>query len=200
MKQEKTKVRLSSTSSSVVNTAVVVASLEKLAAPTIRKVTDLKIRTKDDYELAATLISKLKELSKQAEVEEKRITTPLNEARKATRAHFKPFQNRVAEIENKTKMDMLEFLETLKKLSAKAEQDFENGKIKKVSTIVGKMADLRVDNGTAQVRKVWKLFIDNPDLVPRGYCMPDEAVIKEAMKNGNPVAGCRYEQVDSIAI
>lgn len=186
--------------SDAVSTAVVVASLEKLAAPSIRKVTDLQIKTKDDYELAAILISKLKELSKQAEVEEKRITTPLNEALKATRAHFKPFQNKVSEIENATKMNMYEFLGALKKISAKAEQDFEDGKIKKISTVLNKQADARVDNGTAQVRKVWKLFIDNPDLVPRGYCMPDAEVIKEAMKNGNPVDGCRWEQVDSIAI
>lgn len=182
------------------STAVVIASLEKQAALSIKRVTDLKIKTKDDFELAATLVKQLKVLSAEAERQEKSITTPMREALKAIQVHFKPFQNKVAQIETTVKLQMSVFLEGQKKLSAKVEQDFEAGKIKKVGTVVGKLADLRVDNGAAQVRKVWKLFIDDPTAVPKQFLIPDEAAIKEAFQNGALVRGCRFEQINSIAI
>ena len=192
--------KISPTKPDAVSTSVVIASLEKQAAPSIRRVTDLKIKTKDDFELAATLVKQLKALSAEAERQEKSITTPMREALKATQAHFKPFQNKVAQVEADVKLSMSVFLEGQKKLSAKAEQDFEDGKIKKISTIVAKQAELRVDNGTAQVRKVWTLFIDHPKRVPFDFMVPDETKIKEACKAGHVPSGCRWEQVELIAI
>jgi len=183
-----------------ISTAIVIASLEKQAAPSIRRVTDLKIKTKDDFELAATLVKQLKGLSALAKQEEDTMVNPAKATIKAIQAHFKPFQNKVAEIETEVKTKMGEFLVAQKKLSAKVEQDFEDGKIRKISTIVAKQAELRVDNGTAQVRKVWKLFIDSPKEIERIYLMPDEVAIKEAFRAGGYVSGCRYEQIDSITI
>ena len=183
-----------------ISTAIVIASLEKQAAPSIRRVTDLKIKTKDDFELAATLVKQLKGFSALAKQEEDTMVNPAKATIKAIQAHFKPFQNKVAEIEAEVKERMGEFLVAQKKLSAKVEQDFEDGKIKKISTIVAKQAELRVDNGTAQVRKVWTLFIDHPKRVPFDFMVPDESKIREACKAGHVPSGCRWEQVESIAI
>ena len=198
-KISKTK-NFSPTKPDAVSTAVVIASLEKQAAPSIRRVTDLKIKTKGDFELAATLVKQLKGYSALAKQEEDTMVNPAKATIKAIQAHFKPFQNKVAEIEMEVKAKMSEFLVEQKKLSAKAEQDFEDGKIKKISTIVAKQAELRVDNGTAQVRKVWTLFIDNESKIPREYLEPATDLIRSALKDGKTVPGCRWEQVDSIAI
>lgn len=183
-----------------VSTAVVVASLEKQAVPVFRRVLNLSIKTKEDFEQAAESIKFLKMLAVEAERQEKEITDPLRKVIKTTQALFKPFQTKVAETEWTTKLAMSVFLEGQKKLAAKLEDDFTNGKIKKVSTVVAKQNELRVENGTAQVRKVWTLFIDQPNQVPFDFMVPDEAKIREACKTGNVPAGCRWEQIETIAI
>lgn len=183
-----------------VSTAVVVASLEKQAVPIFRRVLNLSIKTKEDFEQAAESIKFLKMLAAEAERQEKEIIGPLKDVIKKTQALFKPFQTRVAETEWTTKLAMSVFLEGQKKLAAKLEEDFSNGKIKKVSTVVAKQNELRVENGTAQVRKVWALFIDDVNEIPRKFLTPDETAIREAFKNGEVVTGCRWEQVEKIAI
>jgi len=183
-----------------VSTTVVVASLEKTAAASFRKVTNLTIKTKEDFETMAETVKALKVLAKEAERQEKEITGPLKEVIKKTQQLFRPFQAKVEVAEVNAKNAMQNFLETQKKSALRLEQKFEQGDIKKLSTLVTKQNELRVDNGTAQVRKVWKLFIDNEGELDRNFLMPDEERIKEYCKKGIVPPGCRWEQVDSIAI
>jgi len=42
--------------------------------------------------------------------------------------------------------------------------------------------------------------VDNPNKIPREYMVPDLAAIREAYKNGVSIEGCRWEQVETIAI
>lgn len=184
-----------------VSTAIVVASLEKQAMPEFRRLTNLTvIKTKEEYEKAADSIKALKVLSGLAKEKELRITDPLRVSLKETQSLFRPFQEKVKAVEDVTKNAMLNFLDAQKKLAAKVESDFEDGKIKKVSTVVAKQNELRIDNGVAQVRKVWTLFIDDASAVPRNFLTPDESAIREEFKTGGKVKGCRWEQVETIAI
>lgn len=183
-----------------VSTEVVIASLEKQAAPALRRVLNLSIKTKADYELAAETIKALKVLSAEAKRQEQEITEPLKGVIKKTQNLFRPFQDKVSETELITKEAMGKFLEGQKKIALRLEEDFESGKIKKISTIVTKQNELKVTNGAAQVRKIWTLFVDDPNKIPREYMVPDLALIREAYKNGISVEGCRWEQADKIAI
>lgn len=183
-----------------VSTAVVVATLEKLAAPVMRKVTDLKIKTKEDFELAANLVKKLKEWSKEASEQESKIINPMKEAMKAAQLHFKPFRNRVAEIELFTKSQMDLFLSNQEAKLKQLEANFSTGKIKKVSTLLASQDSLRVDNGAAQIRKVWKVNIIDAKKIPREFLIPDEVAIRESCKSGKVPAGCEWRQENTIAI
>lgn len=183
-----------------VSTEVVIASLEKQAAPALRRVLNLSIKTKADYELAAETIKALKALSAEAKRQEQEITEPLKGVIKKTQNLFRPFQDKVNETELITKEAMGKFLESQKKIALKLDEDFGSGKIKKISTIVTKQNELKVTNGAAQVRKVWTLFVDDTNKIPREYMVPDLAAIREAYKNGTYVEGCRWEQVETIAI
>lgn len=183
-----------------VSTAVVVASLEKTAASAFRKVVNLTIKTKEDFETMAETVKALKILAKEAKRQEEEITVPLKEVIKKTQQLFRPFQTKVEVAEINAKNAMQNFLEAQKKSALRLEQKFEQGDIKKLSTLVTKQNELRVDNGTAQVRKVWTLFIDSPSRVPYEFMMPDETKIRNACKEGYVPAGCRWEQVESIAI
>lgn len=183
-----------------VSTEVVIASLERQAAPALRRVLNLSIETKADYELAAETIKALKALSAEAKRQEQEITEPLKGVIKKTQNLFRPFQDKVSETEAITKEAMGKFLDGQKKIALRLEEDFESGKIKKISTIVTKQNELKVTNGAAQVRKVWTLFVDDPNKIPREYMVPDLALIREAYKNGMYVEGCRWEQVETIAI
>lgn len=190
------------TKSEQTNTMVVVASLQKQAQPFIKQLGGIAtINSKAEFKEAAEKIKKLKILAQSAEVEEKKITQPLNDALKATREHFRPFKNLVGEWEQKIKLLMSVFVEKQKKVAAKVEDDFANGKIKKLSTAQNKMAAVTPENtDSVQVRKVWQLRIVDENKIPREFMVPNESAIKAAFKNGSKVPGCVWEQVESIAI
>jgi len=184
-----------------VNTAIVLKSLEKQAKPILNKLAKIEaIKTQEQYDAAGKLVKSLKELGKIGDKEMRKITDPLNDALKATRKHFKPFMDTVAEKEKITKDLMLQFVEQQKKLSAKVDEDFEGGKIKKVSTYADKKAAAEIKNSSAQVRKFWTVEITDIGSIPREYLMPDIAAITEAFKSGKKVKGCAYVQKETIAI
>lgn len=185
-----------------INTAVVVASLQKQAQPLVKHLSTIAtINTKQEFELAAEKIKSLKNLAQLADTEEKKISAPLNDALKATREHFKPFKNLVGEWEQKIKLLMSVFVEGQKKKLAKVEEDFSTGKIKKLSTAQNKMEAIVPENtDSVQVRKVWTMRIVDEKKIPREFLVPNEAAIKAALKNGSKVPGCVWEQTESICI
>lgn len=183
-----------------VSAAVVMAAIEKKATPLFKRLADAAISSSKDFDKLAADLSELKELSKLADAEQKTITNPLNEALKATRAHFKPFIDRVAEVEGLKKIEMRHFLLNQAKASKALEAKLESGEIKKVSTLVRKQAELAITTSHAQVRRVWTLTIVDAKKIPREFLVPDEQCIREAFKAGRDVAGCKWEQIETVAI
>lgn len=49
-------------------------------------------------------------------------------------------------------------------------------------------------------RKVQKVVIDNPSVVPRLFCRPDETLIKAALKAGQVVPGCRLDTTEATTV
>lgn len=184
-----------------VNTAVVLSSLEKKAAPLFKRLHAIAaIKTRESFDLAANLVKQLKEIGKISESEKRSILEPLKETEKRIREHFKPFETKLLEVETQTKLQMSLFLENSKKKLAKVDEAFEEGKIKRVGTYTSKVAELQVQSNSAQIRKVKKLSIYSLKDIPAEYLMPDEDKIMAALKQGKEVPGCRIVLVDNIAI
>jgi len=182
------------------NTQIVVKALEKQASPITRKVTSLVINSQESFDQAGEMIKTLKEIDRKAVEEEKKITDPLTQALQAAKTHFKPFHDHVKLIEADTKAKMLTYVKTMEQKQLKALDDFDKGKIKKISTLTSKQEALQVVSSSAQTRQVWSMEVVDASIIPREYLMPDEAKIKEALKAGKKVKGCEWKQVKTIAI
>jgi hypothetical protein len=187
--------------SEAVSTAVVIQSLEKKAKPVFKKLESIdSITTVEDNERAAEQLKFLKVLAQEADAQQKEITDPLEQAKKATIKLFKPFKDRVAEMETTIKLKMSNFLTLQKKKEVKLLEDFDNGKIKNVSTFTKKSQELQITSNVMQVRKVWTVEVENENEIPREYLVPDMEKIKQAFKDGKKVKGAKYFQKETIAI
>lgn len=179
----------------------VLETVEKQSTPLIRKIIGITISTNEQYEMVAANIAKLKEYRKQAEEELSGIIDPLKLSTKNAQNLFKPFFTQVNESEAIGKAAMLEYVNKNQLKAAKVEQDFEDGKIKRISTVTSKTSELRdTSSESASVKKLWRLTIVNEKKIPREFLVPDESAIKEAFKRGEKVAGCEWKQENTIAI
>jgi len=183
-----------------ISAGVVLESLKKKSVTTISKLEVLAIKSEDAYDTAASYLIKLKELSKEADVKRKEITDPLNQALKATNALFKPFINRIEELEQTTKSAMIDFLNRKQAEAKKLEEKFHNGDIKKISTLKAKQEELKVESDNVSVRQLTSLKINDLDAIPRMYMVPNEALILEALKQNIKIKGCELIYKKSLAI
>lgn len=184
-----------------VNSQIVLAGLEKEAAPLIKKLSGkLIINTAEQLENAAVSMKNLKTLVAIADKKEKGFTKPLEKLKKDVIALFKPFKNNIAAIEAEVKKVMLAYQSGLTNKQIKLEDDFNSGKIKKINTYSSKAADLQFNSSSAKVRKVWRAEITNESKIPREYMTPDMDKIYEDLKAGKTIAGVIWKQEDTIAI
>lgn len=176
----------------------VVNRLNKKAGNDFRQLQEFTIKTPEQYEEAGKRVSRLKELRKEADVQEKSITDPANLILKNTRAIFKPFKDRVDEIEVFIKGQMVAYLSGREK---KAEALLEQANGKNFKKVVSKVSELQ-DNKSefSNVRKIPTLEITNPKLIPHQYMVPDETKIKAALLAGKKVKGCKIVMKTSISI
>jgi len=184
-----------------ISTAVVVKGLEKEAQPYFKKLRAVSsIKTKEDYAIVSKNASQLKEIGKIAKAKEDSIVNPIMKGIKEIKALFKPFKDQVYVAEANAKTMLLEYQNKLEEDRAKLTEDFKDGKIKKASTVVDKMAELDVDDESSSVRKIWRAVCVDESKTPREYLVPDEAKIKEALKAGKKVPGWVWKQNKTIAI
>jgi hypothetical protein len=171
--------------------------LNKKASNDIRVLEEFSIKTPAQYEEAAKRVSRLKDLRKEADVQEKSITDPANLILKNTRAIFKPFKDKVDIIEAKIKQAMVLYIESReRKAVALTEGDHAD-----LSKVVSKVSELTNNkNEFASTRKITVVEITDLELVPREYLVPDESKIKAALQAGKKVKGCRLTLKTSIAI
>lgn len=182
-------------------TSIVVQKIKNDANKLIKKLDVLSIESRADYDTAAITLKNLKEYKVKGVAEEAKITDPLKTALKNTQALFKPFYDEVSRIELQTKQAMIAFDEKEEAAKLKLQQDFESGKIKKVTTLMGKQAEFtHQSNGASSVRTIKVLEIEDLNKVPREFLLPDEAAIKKVLMAGGKVAGCKLATKKSIAV
>lgn len=179
---------------------VVLKSLQKDAQKPIKAITDLEISTNEDFTLAGMHLKQVKQIAKLAKDKEEVFTIPLKKLLADVTNLFKPFRDEVKQIEESTKAKMLEFTNQQEQAKKQLEQDFSDGKIKKVDTLLKKSAALEVSSAFSQTRKIWTAIEVDGTKTPREYMEPNLAAIKEALKAGKKVNGWKWEQVNSIAV
>jgi phenylalanyl-tRNA synthetase alpha subunit len=172
---------------------------------------NLTIKTSEDMTVATDLLSKIKQVGKLIKNEKEKITVPANEALKAARNFFAPFEKQVSDAEAEIKKKMIDYqvknekkiAEQQEKVAAKAESgkmdmDKALDKIgaleeKKQNTVSGE------GGGKAQFRTIKKVVIENPELLPREYLIPDEVKIRKAALAGMEIAGVKVVEEKTIA-
>lgn len=182
-----------------VDAAIVLRSLESEAQPLFKKLSAVtSITTQEEYDRALTLTKNLKELVRLAKEKEQSFTIPLNDLIKKARDLFRPFTSMVESAETNTKQLMLKYIKQQQDELKKLESDFENGKIKRVSTFANKAAEFSAKKSGA--KKVWRAICDDPHKTPKKYLVPDIQAITEDLKAGKKINGWSWQQVDQIAI
>lgn len=175
-------------------------TLSKQATPYMTKAANLQIRTQDDYQSLAATLAKIKDIRKIAVEEKEKFTKPLNELLRTTNAHFKPFLDKIDALETSKKAEMLKYLDAQEQKQLKVQERFDSGEIKKVSTLLGKQAELHTTSEDASVRRLKVVEITDENKIPREYTIPNLAAIKNALLQGVVVPGARIVEQKSIAI
>lgn len=168
----------------------------------------LVVNSQPTFEKAKGQLTTIKEIRKGVTEKKDSIVKPLNEALKNARSLFKPIEEKMDLIENYLKGQILKYNQALLAEQARREEEArkkieeaeKSGEkeidVEKLAKPVERVAE-KVE--AIKTRKVKRLKINDQEKIPRAYLVPDEALIKQALLNGEKVAGCEIIE-EEIAI
>lgn len=146
---------------------------------------------------ARDMARKAREALRIKEEERKTITTPLLQAKQAADAYFKPTTQAIERIKRHYEQEIARF--DLAREQARA-QVLASSAVELASGLVPTEPipePVRVES--TSVRHRWEPEVTDPDLVPREYCSPDLAKIREAVwyadtphKEPHPIPGIKF--------
>lgn len=168
------------------------------------------VNSQPTFDKAKSKLGEIKEIKKVVKDKKESITKPLNEALKNTRDMFKPIEDKTDVIEKYLKDSILKYHQKLLNEQKRREEEAQK-KIEEEQKKGNGLNELNINkiskpltNVTQKVekiktRKVKKLKINNEQIIPRGFLIPNETKIKEALFNGLKVDGCEIVE-EEIAI
>jgi hypothetical protein len=153
----------------------------------------------DEYQdFAAQLLREVKAEWSAVEEERKKITKPLNEATKATNALFKPVLGALESAEQILKNKIAGYLQAKQNANTAALMaSVQLETPQQAMQVISQIEPVQAPQGVS-VRKVWKFVIENPDLVPREFCSPDESKIRLVDPTTASIPGIRFFQEDVV--
>lgn len=150
------------------------------------------------YDQAVEFGKNVSKMEKYIDNEEKKITKPINDSLKAVRDLFRPFKTKCADAKADVKSKMSAYLvaeeKKRKEQEAKDLARLDRGTIKE-ETVVKKMV-AREETATVTTGSTFKhLVIKSFDLskVPVEYLILNEALAKQAYKDGVTIEGIEFE-------
>jgi hypothetical protein len=174
-----------------------------------REANTLDIKSAPDLEHAVRILSETNKTADRVKAEKERITKPLNDALKVERARWKPIEDACANAVATIKTKMLAYQRVIEAANAIKEQKIiarvERGTLRadtavaKIEALPDATASVKTDVGMMQFRTIQKLVIDDALLVPREYLVVDDVAVKNAIKQGKSVPGCRVVEEKTIA-
>lgn len=185
--------------------------IKKELSPIAQKVEWLQIKNADDIPEAVSLLSSLNKHSDAIETEKAKVMRPLLDAQKAERARWKPIETVLDSAITTLRAKMSTFqTEELARTQAQATKIAEKigegkGKIK-FETALEKLRDIKTpdkfvktEEGSVSFRTIKRFEVTDLSLVPKEYLLPNEPLIKDAMKKNKPIPGIRYYEEQTLA-
>lgn len=174
------------------------------------KLAVVKIKNGDDFNNGVEILSRLNRMLDDVVAEKEKVTKPLNEALKAERERFKPYERKLEEAIKMIKDEMsgyqMRLLAEKKKAEEKAAKELASGKID-IGAAVDKLAvagkglvEGRVEtaSGAVKFRTDRVVRIVDEAKIPREYMIADMKKIKEALMAGVAVRGTVLEEVQTV--
>lgn len=181
--------------------------IQREVAPIISEALEVEIKGKEDMKIATELLSKLNKVADRIDEEKAKVLDPLNEARKAEMARWKPLEIQYgkaieylrAEISAYQTAEIKRQREEEAKIAARVGEG--KGKIK-IETAVKKMEKIdkpetmvTTEVGVIKFREQKVIKYIDEKLVPREYLIVDEKKVLDALKAGVSVPGCVLDSV-----
>lgn len=188
-----------------------------------------RVATTVEYEVAGTELQRVKGAQKALDELKKKITRPIDAAKKAVLELFRSPEDKLSRAESGIKRAMIGFQDEQERfrraeqlrvddvarrererLEAQARKAQESGKVAKAEILEQRAATVvaPIINRTppkmagVQTREVWKFEVTDPASVPREYLIVDESKIRRvvgALKGDTNIAGVRVWPEKSIA-
>jgi len=126
-------------------------------------------------------------------------TKPINATLKLIRSDYKPYEDKLETAIAALRRLMINY-QTEQKCLAKIEEDkIINDKRTKVETKIAKMEEVAkpeakvvADEGMVKFKTVPCFEVEDVSKLPKEYILPNETMIRDAMKGGKELPGVRY--------
>ena len=169
------------------------------------KANEITITTAEENATATELKAKLNETKKQIKDRKEEITKPLNAALSSARALFAPIEDSFEKAESILARKLIAYKQKVEAETRAAEDKLaarvEKGTMKletaerKIDALPTVQKTVQTDHGRVQFRKIKKVRITNPDLVPDQYWVLNEVLIRKDALAGTPIADVEvYEE------
>ena len=150
----------------------------------------IKIRTEEDAQLAAASLTGIKRISKFLKEEKEKITKPINEALKAARNMFAPFEDRVEKAEAIVKAALGAYADKIEAANLKRENDLAAkaaAGTMKPETAARKMEEMKdsgaarkTGEGTVSFSKIKQVRVIKREAVPEEFWVLDMVAVRKA--------------------
>lgn len=179
-------------------------TIQKKVSSIAESAMQTEINSIESMSYATTLLSDLNTFSKQLTAEKEKVTKPLNEALKAERGRFKPFEDVIETAIAFIRKGMVTYQTEAKRIAdaeaAKIAARVGEGRGKlKIETASTKIANIEkapdkviADNGSVTFRTDKKFRIVDITKIPYAYLVPNEVAIRQVMKEGKELPGVEY--------
>lgn len=173
------------------------------------KAESLEITSDESLKLATDELSGIKTYAKALKVEKEKLTKPAREIVKWAQERFRPLEDSLKNAEIYIKTKMLAYNKKKDEAAQKKEEaiagrvergtmKFETG-VRKMDEVEKAETTTRGDVGKVTTRKVKKVEITNPELLPREYLIPDTVRIRKDALADVEIAGVRVYEEDQIS-
>jgi len=180
-----------------------------LVEKNIQKFQVKKIQSDNELEKVSKFFLDIRNYKLKIQEKKNSILRPLNEAIKNIRQLFFPIEKKLEDAELSVKKEIekyhLEKEAKAEKEKQKIAEKVESGKIsfekaiEKVEKIEEAPKNIQSENGIIGFRTIKKVVIENPELLPREYLVPDEVKIRRDVLNGKEIPGVKvYEEKVSV--
>jgi hypothetical protein len=176
----------------------------KQVAPLVEQAQSLTIENQKDMTAASEFLSKLNKTLDGVTKEKEKVTKPMNEALKAERARWKPYESQLEEAISIVRKGMTTYQTEQTRIAAEKQAKIAGrvgagkGKIG-VETAVKQMQEIEKPEENIETSAGSTDFIPVPcfevmdiTMLPIEYHLADEVAIRKEMRAGRELAGVRY--------